>query len=57
MLQHSSASLAESPDFSPQQLEYLTRSVEQKKQQLEDDIQEYIRRKQDELRSYERQVP
>jgi hypothetical protein len=54
---HSSLELAEAPDFSPQQLADLTRSVEQKKQQLEDDIQAYIRSKQGELRSYEREVP
>lgn len=45
------------PDFSPAQLESLTRSVEQKKQRLEHDIHNYIKRKQDELRNYEQEVP
>ena len=57
MLLHPDPALAEVPDFSPAQLESLTRSVEQKKQKLEDDIREYIRRKQDDLRKYEREVP
>ena len=45
------------PDFSPAELESLTRSVEQKKQRLEQDIKNYIKRKQDELRNYEQEVP
>jgi transcription termination factor NusB len=54
---HLDPSLAEVPDFSPQQLESLTRSVELKKQKLEADIRDYIQRQQEELRSYEREVP
>ncbi|KAF2477383.1 uncharacterized protein BDR25DRAFT_390039 [Lindgomyces ingoldianus] len=56
MLLHSDPTLTEVPDFSPEQLESLTRSVERKKQKLQDDIHEYIRRKQDELRKYEREL-
>ncbi|KAF2751172.1 hypothetical protein M011DRAFT_103408 [Sporormia fimetaria CBS 119925] len=56
MVLTSGASLAEAPDLSPQQLERLTRSVERKKQRLEADIAEYIRRKQADLHSYEREL-
>jgi len=56
MLEHWRPSLAEVPGFSPVQLEQLTRSIEQKKQRLDDDINNYIRRKQDELRRYEQEV-
>ncbi|KAF2735968.1 hypothetical protein EJ04DRAFT_562917 [Polyplosphaeria fusca] len=56
MLLQKDPSLAEVPDFSPQQLETLTRSVEQKKQKLEGDIREYIRHKQDDLHQYERKL-
>lgn len=52
----SDPSLAEVPDLSPAQLERLTRSVESKKRKLEDDINDYISRKQNELSDYERQV-
>lgn len=48
--------LAEVPGFSPEQLDALTRSVELKKQKLEDDIKQYIVRKQEELRNYEREL-
>lgn len=54
---HSGPSPAEVPGLSPQQFESLTRSIEQKKQQLEADINDYIRRKQDELLHYEQEVP
>jgi len=54
MLQY--CALAEVPGFSPAQLDALTRSIEQKKQQLEDEINAYIRRKQDDLRRYEREA-
>jgi hypothetical protein len=54
MLQY--CALAEVPGFSPAQLEDLTRSIEQKKQKLEDDINAYITRKQDDLRRYEREA-
>lgn len=56
MLLQSGRCLAEAPDLSPQQLETLARSIDEKKQRLEDDIRDYIRRKQDELRNYEREV-
>jgi hypothetical protein len=54
LLQH--PSLAEVPGFSKEQLDSLARSVESRRQQLESDIQDYIKSKQDELRKYERQV-
>jgi transcription termination factor NusB len=53
---HFKPSLAAQPDLSQAQLESLTRSVEQKKQKLEDDICQYIKRKQEELREYEQEV-
>ena len=56
MLLSADPSLAEVPDVSPQQLSSLTASVERKQQQLEADINDYIKRKQDELRSYGREV-
>jgi transcription termination factor NusB len=57
MVLHSGWSLQMAPDLSPAELESLTRSVEQKKQRLEHDISNYIKRKQDELRNYEQEVP
>lgn len=48
--------LAEVPGFTPEQLASLTRSVELKKQKLEDDIKQYIARKQAELRDHEQEV-
>ena len=48
--------LAEVPGFSPEQLASLTRSVELKKQKLEDDIKQYIARKQAELKNHEQEV-
>lgn len=56
MLHHSDPSQAEVSGFSQAQLDALTHSVEQRRQQLEKDIQDYIARKQDELRQYEEQV-
>ncbi|ORX96432.1 hypothetical protein BCR34DRAFT_180711 [Clohesyomyces aquaticus] len=56
MLLHADPGLAEAPDFSPEQLEALARGVERKKQKLEEDIQDYIRKKQDELRRYEKEL-
>ncbi|KAF2875320.1 hypothetical protein BDV95DRAFT_485707 [Massariosphaeria phaeospora] len=56
MLLHRDPSLAELPGYSPAQLESLSRSVEQKKQRLEQDIHDYIRRKQEELRDHEREL-
>ena len=44
---------AEVPGFSREQLDRLARSVEARRQQLEEDINAYIARKQDELRQYE----
>lgn len=54
---HSDPSLAEVPDFPSEQLESLTRSVQKKQKRLEQDIQDYIRRKQAELSNYEQEVP
>lgn len=48
--------LAEVHGCSPAQLDALNRSIEQKKQKLDDDINTYIRRKQDDLRRYEREA-
>ncbi|KAF2270119.1 hypothetical protein CC78DRAFT_507762 [Lojkania enalia] len=53
---HPDPSLAELTDFSPAQLESLTRSVELKQQKLEDDIRQYISQKQDELRKHEQEL-
>lgn len=47
---------AEVPGFSQEQLDRLARSVEARRQQLEEDINAYIQRKQDELRQYESEV-
>ncbi|KAF2180721.1 hypothetical protein K469DRAFT_269462 [Zopfia rhizophila CBS 207.26] len=56
MFLHSTPRRTEVPEFSPEQLETLTRSVEEKKQKLEDDIKAYIQAKQEELGKYERQL-
>ena len=56
MLLHPDPSLAEVPGFSRAQLDALARSVELRRQQLEHDVQAYIKRKQDELRKYEQEV-
>ncbi|PSN73936.1 hypothetical protein BS50DRAFT_466602, partial [Corynespora cassiicola Philippines] len=56
MLLQTDPGLAERTGFSTAQLETLTRSVERKKQKLEGDINDYIRHKQEELRSYEREL-
>lgn len=54
---HAGPSLAaEVPDFSQDQLDRLARSVEARRQQLEEDINAYVARKQDELRQYEHEV-
>lgn len=54
---HAAPSLAaEVPGFSQEQLDRLAHSVELRRQQLEEDINAYIRRKQDELRQYEQEV-
>lgn len=47
---------AEVPGFSQEQLDRLARSVELRRQQLEEDINAYIQGKQEELRQYEHQV-
>ena len=52
MLLHADPSLAEAPGFRKEQLDALARSVELRRQQLEDDINDYIKAKQDELRRY-----
>jgi hypothetical protein len=49
-------SLAEVPGFSREQLDALARSVELRRQQLENDIKDYIEHRQDELRTYEQEV-
>ncbi|KAF1847485.1 uncharacterized protein K460DRAFT_363552 [Cucurbitaria berberidis CBS 394.84] len=56
MLLHSEPSLAEVPGFSREQLDALACSVELRRQQLENDIKDYIKRKQDELRNYEQEL-
>jgi len=56
MLLHSDPKLAEVGDLSREQLDALARSVELRRQQLERDIAEYVRQRQDELRSYEQEV-
>ncbi|CAO2651599.1 Nn.00g041690.m01.CDS01 [Neocucurbitaria sp. VM-36] len=56
MLLHPDPSLAEVPGFSTEQLDALARSVELRRQQLENDIKDYIKRKQDELRKYEQEL-
>jgi hypothetical protein len=47
---------AEVPGCAQEQLDRLSRSVEARRQQLEEDINAYIARKQDELRRYESEV-
>lgn len=47
---------AEVPGFSKEQLDALARNVELRRQQLEKDINDYITRKQSDLRSYEQEV-
>lgn len=47
---------AEVPGCAQEQLDRLARSVEARRQQLEEDINAYIARKQDELRQYESEV-
>jgi hypothetical protein len=56
MLLHSDPSLAEVGDLSREQLDALTCSVELRRQQLERDISDYIKQRQDELRTYEQEV-
>ncbi|KAJ4363547.1 hypothetical protein N0V83_009843 [Neocucurbitaria cava] len=56
MLLQPDPSLAEVPGFSTKQLDALARNVELRRQQLEKDIQDYIKRKQDELRQYEQKL-
>jgi hypothetical protein len=53
---HVDPRLAEVPGCQKEKLDALARSVELRRQQLEDDIQTYIRTKQDELRKYEQEV-
>ncbi|KAH8724247.1 hypothetical protein GQ44DRAFT_773185 [Phaeosphaeriaceae sp. PMI808] len=52
MLLHPDPGLAEVPGFSREQLDALARNVELRRQQLEKDIEQYIRHRQDELRTY-----
>jgi hypothetical protein len=47
---------AEVPGFAPAQLDSLACSVEARRQQLEEDINAYIARKQAELQQYESEV-
>jgi hypothetical protein len=56
MLLHADPNLAEVGDLSREQLDALAASVELRRQQLERDIREYIKQRQDELRSYEQEV-
>ncbi|KAH7065972.1 hypothetical protein BKA63DRAFT_168215 [Paraphoma chrysanthemicola] len=56
MLLQPDPGLAEVPGFSRKQLDALARSVELRRQQLEHDIQDYIRHRQDDLRSYEQEL-
>jgi hypothetical protein len=56
MFLHPDAGLAEVPGFGKEQLDALACSVELRRQQLEQDIQDYIKRRQDELRQYEQEV-
>ncbi|CAE7188214.1 hypothetical protein P3342_008894 [Pyrenophora teres f. teres] len=56
MLLNADPTLAEVPGFTREQLDGLTRSLELRRHQLEQDIQHYIRAKQDELRRYEQQL-
>lgn len=50
------ARLAEVPGLSRESLDALARSVELRRQQLEDDIRDYISRRQHDLRAYEQEV-
>jgi len=50
-------SLAEVPDLPRHVLTAVARSVEERRQQLERDIEDYIRRKQEALRCHEQEVP
>lgn len=56
MLLHPDPSLAEVPGFTREQLDALARSVELRRQQLEQDIAAYISRRQEDLRRHEQQV-
>jgi hypothetical protein len=56
MLLRPDPSLAEVPGFSRDQIDALARSVELRRQQLEKDISDYIKHRQDELRAYEQEV-
>tara|TARA_R110002003_G_scaffold40_11_gene2738 strand:+ start:24430 stop:24669 length:240 start_codon:yes stop_codon:yes gene_type:complete len=56
MLLQPDPGLAEVPGFSREQLDALARSVELRRQQLENDIHDYIKHRQDDLRSYEQEV-
>lgn len=56
MLLHSDPNLAEVGDLSREQLDALAKSVELRRQQLERDIAEYVKLRQEELRSYEQEV-
>jgi hypothetical protein len=56
MLLRPDPSLAEVPGFSRHQIDALARSVELRRQQLEQDIADYIKHRQDELRAYEQEV-
>ncbi|KAH4216448.1 hypothetical protein HBI70_219830 [Parastagonospora nodorum] len=56
MLLHSDPKLAEVGDLSREQLDALAASVELRRQQLERDIAEYVKLRQDELRSYEQEL-
>jgi hypothetical protein len=56
MLLRPDPGLAEVPGFSREKLDALARSVELRRQQLEKDIQDYIKHRQDELRAYEQEV-
>ncbi|KAI1669373.1 Tymo-45kd-70kd multi-domain protein [Pyrenophora tritici-repentis] len=56
MLLNADPTLAEVPGFTREQLDGLARSVELRRQQLEQDIQHYIRAKQQELRQHEQEL-
>jgi hypothetical protein len=56
MLLHADPSLAEVPGFTKEQLDALARSVELRRQQLEHDIHDYIKAKQDQLRRHGQEV-
>jgi hypothetical protein len=56
MLLRPDPKLAEVPGASREQLDALARSVELRRLQLETDIQDYIKQRQAELRSYEQEV-